>query len=160
MGVLSKKRLDKFLHGSKIIAKIATVNPDGSPYVVPVWHEWDGKILWVISKPTARYAQNLKKDPRIAVCIETPKLPYIRVMMEGSVDLLPADHDWLPMGRRMARRYLGRGGLDYIEKTKDWERLFIKVIPEKISSWDGGVEGHEWGKRLIRHVRRPPRQPG
>jgi len=54
------------------------------------------------------------------------------------------------MGRRMAKRYLGKKeGYAYIDKTKGWKRVYIKLKPTRLLSWDGGQSGHEWGKRYI-----------
>ena len=43
-GRLTKKEIKAFLAGP-IVARIATVKPDGSPYVVPVWQHYDGKAI-------------------------------------------------------------------------------------------------------------------
>ncbi len=61
------------------------------------------------------------------------------------------------MGFRMAERYLGKKeGRAYIDKTKDWKRLYIKLKPTRILSWDGGASGHAWGKKYIQRAPRAP----
>ena len=150
MAVLSKSRLDRFLKGSNLIATLATLDRDGRPYLVPVWYEWDGTHLWVVSKPKAEYVENLRRNPQAAVSVATREIPYVRVYMQGPARLIKTGKDWLPMGRRMATRYLGRNeGRAYIEKSKDWERIYIRLKPVRIVSWDGGTTGHEWGKKYI-----------
>jgi PPOX class probable F420-dependent enzyme len=154
MGTLSRADLDRFLEGSSIVAILATLDEDGQPYQVPVWYEWDGSRLWIVSKPEAAYVKNLQRDPRASVCIATQTLPYVRVLVQGEVTLVDTDEEWLPMGLRMAERYLGpEEGAAYIEKTRTWKRVFLRLQPTRIRSWDGGASGHEWGERFIQ--RRP-----
>lgn len=150
MGTLAKPDLDAFLEGSSIVAVLCTLDPDGWPYQVPVWYEWDRSHLWIVSKPKARYVGNLRRDPRASVCIATQQLPYVRVLFQGRIDLLDTDQEWVPMGERMAERYLGpEEGPAYIEKTRRWKRVFLRLAPERIRSWDGGASGHEWGERFV-----------
>jgi PPOX class probable F420-dependent enzyme len=150
MAVLSKPRLNRFLKGSNLIATLATLDREGRPYLVPVWYEWDGTHLWVVSKPKAEYVENLRRNPQAAVSVATREIPYVRVYMQGPARLIKTGKDWLPMGRRMAARYLGRTqGRAYIAKSKDWTRIYIRIKPVRIVSWDGGATGHEWGKKYI-----------
>lgn len=150
MATLTRDALDRFLENSGILATLATLDDDGAPYQVPVWFEWDGQFLWIVSKPLARYVANVRRDPRVAVCVARAQLPYVRVLIQGEAELLPAGDEWLPMGRRMAARYLGeREGNAYIDKTGRWKRIFIRVKPTSILSWDGGQSGHEWGERYV-----------
>ena len=159
MGTLSKAELDRFLEQSDVIAILASLDETQAPYQVPVWYEWDGQSLWIVTKPRARYVAHLRGDPRVAVCIARPKLPYVRVLIQGTAELLPTDLEWLPMGYRMAHRYLGKTrGRAYIDKTKHWKRVYIRVKPTAILSWDGGVSGHEWGKRYVENDDRPTAQ--
>jgi len=150
MGTLRKQDLDRFLGDSSIVAILATLDESGFPYQVPVWYEWDGSSLWIVSKPKAHYVENLRRDPRAAACIATQKLPYVRVLVQGVVELIETDDEWLPMGFRMGERYLGsEEGRAYIEKTRSWKRVFLRLDPVEIRSWDGGSSGHEWGERFI-----------
>jgi PPOX class probable F420-dependent enzyme len=156
MATLSKTELDRFLEQSDIIATLATLDETRAPYQVPVWYEWDGESLWIVTKPRARYVGHLRRDPWVAVSIARSKLPYVRVLIQGTAELLPTDLEWLPMGYRMAYRYLGKTrGPTYIEKTKHWKRVYIRVKPTEILSWDGGASGHEWGTRYVEGADRP-----
>ncbi len=150
MATFDKPRLDRFLQETSLIAILATLDGRQRPYQVPVWYEWDGTYLWIVSKPRAHYVRHIEKNPRVAVCIATPTLPYVRVLVQGRARLIATDKEWLPMGYRLGKRYLGgREGKAYIDKTKDWKRIFIRIKPTHILSWDGGASGHQWGKKYI-----------
>ena len=42
-GKLTSEEVDAFL-ATPVIARLATVQPDGAPYVAPVWQHWDGTV--------------------------------------------------------------------------------------------------------------------
>ena len=150
MGVLSRDRLDIFLKDSSIVGILATIDSAGEPYLVPIWFEWDGSSVWMVSKPKARYVDHIKNNSKVSICIAKAELPYVRAVLAGPAELIETDRDWLPMGYRMAERYIGGdSGQAYIDKTAGWKRVFIRLTPDKISSWDGGAEGHDWGKRFV-----------
>ena len=157
MTSLNKDALDRFLCDSALIALLATLEDNGTIYQVPVWYEWDGACVWIVSKPKAHYIANLRGDPRSTVSVATQHPPYVRAMIQGEAELIEADEEWLAMGFRMAERYLGReAGRAYIEKTRTWKRIFIRIRPTRIRSWDGGATGHEWGRYSIESPGSPP----
>ncbi len=158
MAELSKRDLDAFLQKTSIVAILATLDGRGRPYQVPVWYEWDGTYCWVVSKPLADYVKNLRKNPVASLCVATQTLPYVRVLIQGKVKLIETELDWLPMGYRMGERYLGKKkGRAYIDKTREWKRIFLRIKPDRIRSWDGGASGHAWGERYVQRTSRPTR---
>ncbi len=89
-----------------------------------------------------------------AICVATQTLPYVRVLIQGTADLIDTDDEWVPMGYRMAERFLGKAEGDaYVEKTRHWKRVFIRITPTRVKSWDGGASGHAWGKAYIERTR-------
>lgn len=143
MPPFTPQELDAFLREGKYLAKIATLKSDGSPYINPVWYEYDGTYIYIIARARSQFLQHIRKDPRVAVCIDTPTAPYKRVLIEGVAEVI--DQDWVEMGKRMALRYRGEEGLPYIEATRNRPRAMIRITPQKITSWQGG----EWHKRYI-----------
>lgn len=128
--------LHEFLTETKIFAKVATINPDGWPYVNPVWYEYDDGKFYIITKELAGLTQNLRRDPRCSILIENPEPPYKRVLVMGEAEFV--DEDWVERARGMVLRYLGEGGLDYFEATRNLPRVTIRVNPIKVTSWNGG----------------------
>lgn len=143
MPPLTRQELDTFLREGKYVAKLATVKPDGAPYVNPVWYEYDGTHLYVIARARSQFLQHIREDPRVALCIDTPTPPYTRVLIEGIAEII--EQDWVEMGKRMALRYRGEEGLAYIEATRNRPRAMIRITPHHITSWKGG----EWHRRYI-----------
>jgi hypothetical protein len=66
-----------FLTARPRSAKLATVRADGRPHVAPVWFALDGEVIVFTTWRTTVKAANLRRDPRVALCIDddAPPLP-------------------------------------------------------------------------------------
>ncbi len=133
---MTPEELSEFLTQTKIFMKVGTIGPDGWPAVNPVWYEYDGDSFWIITKELTGFCQNMRRDPRVSLCIDNPEPPYKRVIGRGRVELV--EGDWVEMGRRMVIRYLGPQGLDYFEATLEIPRVLVRIRPELVSTWNGG----------------------
>jgi PPOX class probable F420-dependent enzyme len=146
---LAPDELHAFLTETKIFVKIGTLGDDGWPNVNPAWYEYDGESFWLVTKPLAGFCQNLRRDPRVTLCIDNPTPPYKRVMVRGRAEVV--DEDWVELARRMVLRYLGPEGIDYFEATLDLPRVLVRIQPEKISSWNGGGVDRTFTKPSVWH---------
>lgn len=133
---LTPDELRAFLTETRIFAKIGTLGEDGWPNVNPAWYEYDGECFWIVTKELAAFCQNMRRDPRVTLCIDAPEAPYRRVMVRGRAEVV--EGDWVALCRRMVVRYLGQEGLDYFEATLDLPRVLVRVQPERMTSWNGG----------------------
>ena len=145
---LNAEELQEFLDGP-IVARIATVDSKGDPYITPVWQEWDGEHMWVIPRAKTIFAQHLLRLPRCSVSCAMDSTPYTRVLFRGPAEVVegPAlmHGEWLEIGRRMSVRYLGERGPEYLEPSRARPRYLVKITPEKTISW----EGVEWAAKYL-----------
>ena len=130
---------DAFLTSGAIFAKIATTMADGWPVMSPVWYDWlaGEQAFLVVSKERTSMVRNLCRDPRCGLLIDNPTTPYKRVSVQGEVEFLPGDFDWIPPARGMAERYLGLSGVAYAETTFEFPRVPFYVWVKKITTWNG-----------------------
>ncbi len=80
--------LDQFqdlLKVKKPIAALATVMPDGSPQLTPVWFDYDGKRLHINTAKGRVKARNMQQGARIALMIMDPDNPYRYLQVRGRV---------------------------------------------------------------------------
>lgn len=56
---------------------VATVRPDGSPHVMPVWGVWLDEAVWFSSGRRSRKARNLERDPRCTVSTDDAQEPVV-----------------------------------------------------------------------------------
>jgi PPOX class probable F420-dependent enzyme len=133
---MTPEELRAFLMETKIFAKLGTLGEDGWPNVNPAWYEYDGEAFWLVTKELAGFCRNMRRDPRVTICIDNPEPPYRRVMVRGRAEF--PEGNWIELARRMVLRYLGPEGMDYFEATLDLPRVLVRVVPERVTSWDGG----------------------
>jgi len=129
MARLNKKAI-KVLQG-KNFAFLATLNPDGSPQVTPVWADTDGKNLLVNTAAGRVKERNMARDPRVAVSIIDMKNPYYMVSVDGVVRASlkgkkADDHiDSLSFRFTGQKKYQGR-------RTPDEQRVIFVIEPTKV----------------------------
>ncbi len=146
--VLTKDEMDTFLQ-RPVVARVATVRPDGWPYVAPVWQYWDGEFLWIVPREKSAFVKYLQAEPRVCVSVALETAPYTRVtilgtaeVVEGPVDSQGGTARWVDVARAMSKRYLGEHGPEYLEPTMNRPRYLVRITPSKITTWEG-VEWHE-----------------
>ena len=139
MPALTSAEIDALLAGP-IIARLATVTPEGTPYIAAVWQSWDGETLQFIPREKARFMAHLDGNPQVAVsCADGVRHDHSRVLIEGRAEIVEGPilmaGETLAMAEEMARRYGGEDGLTYLAGTLDKPRYRVRVIPRRITSW-------------------------
>ena len=112
----------------KVLAHVATIMPDGSPQVTPVWVDTDGEaVLFNTAKGRLKH-RNLSRDPRVAISITDRNDDYRTVVIRGRAELIDESADELI--DRLAKKYRG---LDrYPFRQPGEERVTVRVLPESI----------------------------
>ena len=143
---LTPEEIEEFLAGP-VVARVATVDPDGAPYITPAWQEWDGEAMWIVPRERTQFVKHLRKNPNIAVSCALDSGTYTRVLFRGKAEIVfgpaPMAGKCLEIANRMATRYLGEHGPEYLVPTYDRPRYLIKITPASIVSWDGV----EWARK-------------
>ncbi len=75
----------KKLIDGKNLASVATLMPNGSPQVAPVWVDRDGDTIILNATKSRRRTINLKRDPRVAISIYDQNNMYSNVSIRGKV---------------------------------------------------------------------------
>jgi len=108
------------------IATIATLQPDGSPQLSPVWIKRDGDDVLFSTTAGRRKPANLARDPRISVLVWPVDSPYEYVEVRGTATLTP-DPDGSLIDE-LSRLYTGDPWTD----KPGVERLIVRVTPTKV----------------------------
>jgi PPOX class probable F420-dependent enzyme len=124
------------------IARLATVKPDGAPYVIPVWYDWDGTNCFIVARKRSSWVKNIRHEPRVAVLIDADETPFQKIVIEGEARIVGSKlSDWIEIGKRMVKRYYGpTAGTSYLKNTIDQPRYTIKISTKKITTWIGAEE--------------------
>ncbi len=124
----SSDKMKKLIDG-KNFASVATLMPDGSPQVAPVWVDRDGDTIILNATVSRQRTRNLKRDPRVAICIYDQNNPYSNVSIRGrAVEITKTgaeDHI-----DKMSMKYNGRP--TYPRHDPKDPRVLIKVEPTRI----------------------------
>ena len=137
MPPLTQEQLHTFLTTDRHILKLATLTPEGWPYIVPVWYTFDGQIFEILARPQNRWVAYLQSDARVSLCVDTVDAPYTRVLVQGTAEIV--NPHWLGAWEALAVRYLGaEAGHRYYEETRAIPRVQIHVTPQQILTWGGG----------------------
>lgn len=118
------------LFEKRAFAVLATLMPDGSPQVTPVWCDFDGTHVLVNSARGRVKDRNMRRDPRVALVIMDPENPYRYVEVRGRVVEITeqgADEHI----DKLARKYLGVEKYPYRQPGE--VRVLYKIRPERVS---------------------------
>ena len=83
MAAIPEKFLD--LLQKKAFAQLATLMPDGSPHVAPVWCDYDGHNIIINTAKGRVKDRNMRRDPRVGIDILDPDNPYRHLSIRGRV---------------------------------------------------------------------------
>ena len=81
---IPEKYLDLFT-GKKAFASIATVMPDGTPQVTPIWFDYTGGKIRINTARGRVKDRNMKVGTKVALAIVDPEDPYRYVQVRGPV---------------------------------------------------------------------------
>jgi len=128
---LTADEADGFLDEPGHLLRLATVDADGFPRLVPIWFiHRDDEILFTPRGPSV-FLANIRRDPRVALSIDEDALPYRKVTVQGTARIvhdLGADDEWRDLYRSIAKRYVAPEGADaYVDNTIDQPRALVGV---------------------------------
>jgi len=110
-------------------ANLATLNPDGSPQVTPVWVDFDGSHVIVNTARGRVKAKNLAREPRVALAIADPENPYRYLGIQGRVVEMTEQGGDAHIDK-MAKKYLGKDS--YPARKAGEVRIVVKIEPDKV----------------------------
>lgn len=126
MSMIPEKYLDLFQ--KKAFAQLATLMPDGSPQVSPVWVDYDGQHILINSAKGRVKDKNMRRDSRVGLDLVDPENPYRHLSLRGRVvDITEQGAD--AHIDKMARKYLGQDKYPY--RGSGEIRVIYKIMPER-----------------------------
>ena len=92
MADLNNPKVQKILQ-SKAFAYLATIGSNGEPQSSPMWFLWDGEYIKLTHTTNRKKYQNIKRDPRVSICIADVDDPYTHAEFRGVVERIDEDPD-------------------------------------------------------------------
>ena len=111
-------------------AHLATLMPDGSPQVTPVWFDYVGGAIRVNSARGRVKDRNMKEGARVALSILDPDNPYRYLQIRGRVRRVTEDGAAAHIDS-LAKKYLDKDKYPFAQP--DDVRVIYEIEPERVS---------------------------
>jgi len=128
-----------FLAQARTMA-LCTIDKDGYPHVVAMAYMVKDGCIYMTSYRKAQKVMNIRRNPKVAVMVEsgTAYHELKGLMIRGRCEIIDEPQEvWQIM--RQAREFQGgapSAPADAVVQARAQKRVALKIIPEKIASWD------------------------
>jgi len=130
MAAIPDKYLDLLRH-KKAFASLATVMPDGSPQVTPVWFDYEGDAIRINTAKGRVKARNMIEGAPVALVIMDPDNPYRHVQIRGRVRRASEEGANAHIDS-LAKKYLGKDKYPFAQPGE--VRLLVEIEPTSVST--------------------------
>jgi hypothetical protein len=136
--MMSQAEIEHFLQAPRH-AVVGTIGRDGAPQLSPVWFLYEsGRFYIGITSDTAKH-RNLRRDPRISLCIDGGREDVRTVIVYGVAELYTkADPLQVTMRQRLIAHYIPEpeAAQRYGEASQQWDSVLVVVTPKQLISQD------------------------
>ena len=110
----------------KALAHVATVQPDGSPQVTPVWFDYAGGMVRINTAKNRVKARNLSEGSKVAMSIVDPDNDYRYIQIRGTVSKETTDGAVAHIDS-LAKKYMGKDVYPFHNEKE--ERVIYEITP-------------------------------
>ncbi len=131
MNTIPERFHDLLKDETKAFLFLATIMPDGSPQVTPVWFSADETHILVNTAKGRVKDRNMRARPQVAMVIQDPSTPYRYLQIRGRVDAITEEG---------SDEHINALSLKY--DGKPWKlvpnqtRVIFKITPEHVDAHD------------------------
>ncbi|MEV5491032.1 PPOX class F420-dependent oxidoreductase [Streptomyces bobili] len=121
----------KALLDSPVFINVATLQPDGSPQVSPVWVKRDGDdVLFSTTVDRQKY-KNLTRDPRVTFVVQPADSPYTYAEVRGTAEM--STEGARELIDELSVKYTGKQYADFNPASaNDADRVIVRIKPRKV----------------------------
>ncbi|MFF9060394.1 PPOX class F420-dependent oxidoreductase [Streptomyces sp. NPDC101213] len=121
----------KSLLDSPVFITVATIQPDGSPQVSPVWVKRDGDDVLFSTTVDRRKYKNLVRDPRVTFVVQPADSPYTYAEVRGTAEMTTDGARELI--DELSVKYTGKRYADFNPASvDDAERVVVRIRARKV----------------------------
>lgn len=112
------------------LAIVVTLMPGGGPQATPLWVDHDGTHVLINTAEGRQKPRNLRRDPRIALCIVDRENTQHYVQVRGRVVEMIGGEAAFQHISKLGRKY---SGPDHVYPRREGEeRILVKILPEHV----------------------------
>ncbi len=112
-----------------VLAHLATVMPDGTPQVTPVWVDFDGTHILVNTSRGRRKELNMAKQPKVGLDIVDSANPWHWLSVRGHVEEI-TEEGALDHINKLSKKYTGQDKYGRLQPGE--VRVICKIVPERV----------------------------
>ncbi|MFJ6572284.1 PPOX class F420-dependent oxidoreductase [Streptomyces sp. NPDC091292] len=121
----------KTLLDTPVFITVATLQPDGSPQVSPVWVKREGDDVLFSTTVGRRKELNLRRDPRVSVVVQPFDAPYTYAEIRGTATLTTEGGPELI--DELSLKYTGKPYAEFNPAAaEDGQRVVVRITPRKV----------------------------
>ena len=121
----------KTLLSDKAYGHVVTFNSDGNPQVTMVWMDVDGDEVLFNTADGRKKPQNLRRDPRIIVSVQSRSDPQAYAVFHGKARVTEAGAD--EHIDKLAKRFLGADKYPFRQPGE--KRLLVRISVDRIGGY-------------------------
>jgi PPOX class probable F420-dependent enzyme len=118
----------KLIEG-KNFAFLATIMPDGSPHVAPVWIDREGDTILVNTAIGRKKQKNTTREPRVSLSIADQSNMYDKIVIHGRVTSQTLKGADVHIDK-LAKKYIGKD--KYPWRAAGEKRVILKIQPTRV----------------------------
>ena len=119
----------EILLNGKNLVFLATVMPEGSPQVTPVWGNFDDSHILINTAEGRLKHKNIIKDPRVALSVVDSENPLNMTTIRGKVVEIISDSEYIH-ANKLTKQYMDLE--EYPFKRLGEKRIIFKIKPERV----------------------------
>jgi PPOX class probable F420-dependent enzyme len=123
------------LFARDLVAHFSTLMPDGTPFVRPVWIDYDPEAdrVLVNTERGGQKERNARRNPKVGVSVDDTDHFYRFISVRGEVTEITRDGA-VEHIHRLTQRYLGRE--KWTDFKEDRPRVQIRIRPDEVVTSD------------------------
>ena len=123
--LIPESHLDLLSDDRPIVAALATLMPDGSPQLTPVWFDQEGEFIRINTTRGRVKERNMSARPKVALTVVDPDDMFRHVQIRGEVASSTEEGAHAHI-RALSQKYTGR---DFRQLNPGEVRVIFKIRP-------------------------------
>lgn len=122
------------------LCRVATIDDEGRPHVVPAWHWWDGTSFWIGAQARDRKVAHIRARHSAGIEVDSDLRRKRGIFCTGEarvIDGADGRHEYVRITAEQIKRYQpDRPPLETAERyARAGEPVVIQVTPDRMISW-------------------------
>ena len=119
---------------------LSTIDPRGFPHSVAMWFVMDGDAAVMTTYAKSQKTKNVERNPKVALMAETGQTydTLKGVLIRGYAQIVNDEDLCVQTLKRINAKMMGSvpEGIDDALRAQARKRVVLKIVPERVSSWD------------------------